>query len=359
MSRGGRSFGALALALVAAVAVVAASGAACSRKKDKEARSTASTASTAPTTTTVDTGPTTPAPLTGLPMPEAEAGRGLLIVKVDNDPSGRPQHGLAEADVVYEQMVEGGVTRFAALYHSTDAAVVGPVRSARSTDMNLATSFNRPLFAYSGANSVFKVLVRKAVFVDVGLDAVPKAYTRRDDYKPPSNVFTSTSALYERTPFPGSTPPALWPFRSEGAPQAEGRTAGPASEVSVVFPGRAATKVQWTWDPGAKAWMRAEAGEAHLDAAGKQLSATNVIVHFAEYKDSGIRDRSSAPVPEAQLVGEGEAWMLVDGTVVKGRWVKPSLTKPTEYLDEQGRAVSLAPGRTWVELAPPGSGAVR
>jgi len=347
MPRMGRSL----VALVVAVAVLTAGAAGCSKKKKDKPQGSADTTA-ASTTTTVDTGPKVPSPLTGLPMPEALAKRGLLIVKIDNSPQARPQLGLAEADVVFEHLVEGGQTRFAALYHSTDAAEVGPVRSARSTDMNLATSFNRPLFAYSGANAAFQVLLRRAVFVDVGLKALPDAYTRRPDRRPTSDLFTSTGALYAGARFPGSAPVALWAFRAAGAPAVAGP---PASEASIDFAGPAATKVRWLWDAGAGGWRREQDGSAHVDGTGKEVRASNVIVHFVNYKDSLIRDRTSAPVPEAQLVGEGSAWILVDGKVIRGRWNKSSLTQATVYVDESGKPVELRPGRTWVELAPPGS----
>lgn len=305
------------------------------------------------TSTTTAADAQVPSPLTGLPMAAGRTSRPLLIVKIDNDPAARPQAGLNEADVVAEQMVEGGATRFAALYHSTDAEV-GPVRSARSTDVNFASSFNRPLFAYSGASSVFEVLLRKSVFVDVGIDAVPGAYSRRDDYKAPSNLFSSTTALYDGAKFPGTTPVALW---RHGAVSGDGAT--PAEQASLTFPGPAATKVSWEWDAAGKAWVRTQAGTPHVDRAGARVSAANVIVHFTTYKDSAIRDRSGAAVPEGELVGKGDAWFFADGKIVKGTWEKPSLTKPTEYKDGAGQPIALSPGRTWIELVPPGNVTVR
>ncbi|MGH9004055.1 MAG: DUF3048 domain-containing protein, partial [Acidimicrobiia bacterium] len=103
-----------------------------------------------------------PAPLTGLPMDPGRAGRPVLVVKIDNAPKARPQVGLNQADVIFEEGVEGGITRFAVLFHSKDTDLVGPVRSARSTDIALVTPLNHPLFAYSGANDVFKEYVARA-----------------------------------------------------------------------------------------------------------------------------------------------------------------------------------------------------
>lgn len=354
MTRRTRLFVALgaALVLVVALVVVLVGG---GDGGDDTGRDGSADGGATTTTAAPDDGPKEPSPLTGLPMPAALAKRPLLIVKVDNDAAGRPQAGLNEADVVAEQMVEGGITRFAALYHSTDAEV-GPVRSARSTDVNFATSFNRPLVAYSGAASVFQVLLRRSVFIDVGVDALPDAYTRKPGYRAPSNLFTTTSALYAGAKFDGATPVALWRHRAAGA-VVEGGTA--VGRVDVVFGGPSATKVTWEWDAATSSWLRTQAGAPHEDAAKKRISAANVVVHFATYKDSAVRDRSGAAAPEAQLVGKGDAWFFVDGKIVKGTWEKQSLTKPTEYKDDKGQPVVLAPGRTWIELAPPGSANAR
>jgi hypothetical protein len=334
----GRRVGALVL-------VVALAAVGCSKKSDKKS---------AATTTTTTAGPPQPAPLTGLDVPPPRATRPLLVVKVDNDPAARPQAGLNAADVVFEEMVEGGATRLAALYQSQDAAEVGPVRSARSTDVNLFSSANRPLFAYSGANAVFKILLRKSVFVDVGVDAEPTAYSRRSDRPAPSNLFTTTAALYAKAPASLPVPRALWAFRPAGTPS-EG---APASKVGVVFSGPAATKVAWTWDAAGGVWKRDQSGTPHVDAAGAPVAARNVVIQFVSYKDSGLRDRTVAVVPEAELVGQGDAWFLTDGKLVKGKWAKPGITAPTTYSDAGGKPMALTPGNTWVELPTTGSATV-
>src|SRR5205823_11259651 len=116
-------------------------------------------------------------PLTGIGVGGYTTGHPALVVKIDNVgdvPSGaRPQMGINEADVVFEEMVEGGYTRLATVFHSTPADPVGPIRSARSTDVALLTPLNHPLFSYSGANSDFKKLVQESSMVDVGVDNYP------------------------------------------------------------------------------------------------------------------------------------------------------------------------------------------
>ncbi len=292
------------------------------------------------------------APLTGLPIEPSRAGRPVLIVKIDNAPLARPQVGLNEADVVFEEAVEGGVTRFAALYHSRDAPVVGPVRSARSTDIFIASALNRPLFAYSGASPPFQALIARAPLVDVGVDRFPGDYRRQGDRRAPYNQFSSTPALFAHAPAGSGPPPRLFAFRAMGEDAAG---ASPAAGVNIEYRGRIVTSVQYRWDPAAASWKRSQDGGPHVDNANVQVAPRNVVVQLVNYRSTGHRDRSGADVPEAELVGEGEAWVFTDGKVVKGRWRKTSPQAVTQYLDRSGAPVPMTPGQTWVELPVAGS----
>ena len=295
----------------------------------------------------------TVAPLTGLPIEPERATRPALVVKIDNAPRAQPQVGLGEADVVVEEEVEGGVTRFAAVFHSRDAVDVGPVRSARSTDIAIASALNRPLFAYSGANPAFQSLVSRAPLVDVGVDRAPDGYRRESGRPAPYNQFSSTAALLSRAPRGPGPPPRLFPFRRSGEP-ASGDGVRAAAGVDLEYRDVIVTAVQYRWDGTAGTWKRNQNGTAHVNEAGAQYAPRNVVVQFVDYRDTGFRDQSGAPVPEAVLVGEGEAWVFTDGSVVKGRWKKPSPESVTQYLDAAGAPVRLTPGRTWVELPRPG-----
>ena len=271
-------------------------------------------------------------------------------MKIDNAPKARPQVGLNQADVVFEELVEGGITRFAAVFHSQDSDPVGPVRSARSTDIGLASALHRPLFAYSGANAVFEEQVRQAPLVDVGVKAAPDRYYREGSRRAPYNLFSRTSTLFQLAPADAVPPPAFFAYRAPGEPPA-GAGMATASRVSLQF----AAPVDWDWDAAIGGWWRSQAGRHHADAAGRVVAPANVVVQFVEYRDTGLRDSSGAPVPEAQVVGEGDAWVLTGGHLIPARWSKPSPDAVTRYVDGAGAEVRLAPGRTWVELAPPGS----
>src|SRR4051812_36750669 len=187
------------------VALIAVGIAACSSGTKA---ATVNTTTTSTTSTTIATTTTSPPPavypLTGLPVTDpAAAARPALVVKIDNADGGggnsaRPQLGLNQADVVYEEMVEGSVTRLAAVFQSTDSDPVGPIRSARSTDVAVFSPLNRPLFAWSGANAGFAQLIRESPLIDVGYDAHSDVYTRRNEtgHVAPHNLYASTPDLY-------------------------------------------------------------------------------------------------------------------------------------------------------------------
>ena len=293
------------------------------------------------------------APLTGLPLAEAVAAdRPALVVKIDNAEAARPQSGLVVADVVFEELVEGGATRFAAVFHSRAADPVGPVRSARSTDVDLVESLNRPIFAWSGANAGVADEVDDAALVDVGADAAPGAYRRVDDRRAPHNLMTGTDQLHAAAPDDaGGVPPALFVFRAAGAAPAAGQAVAGAD---LAWGGPVDLRVGWRYDPVADGWARTQQGRPHTVASGEQVTPENVVLQFVDHVDSGFVDTTGAPSPEAELVGRGEVWVLTAGRLVRGTWQRLAPAAVASYTDAAGDPIALTPGRTWVELLPPG-----
>ena len=319
---------------------------------DKVAARTTTTAGTTPAPATAGD----LAPLTGLPQADAaRRARMALVVKLDNAPNGRPQAGLNQADVVVVEKVEGHITRLFTIFQTNDSDPVGPVRSARSTDVALVTPLNRPLFAYAGTNATFQALIDKAPIIDVGFNKAGGDYSRKGGRPAPYNLFSNTSALYKRAPAGAKAPPPLFTYRGAG----QAATGDPASGLHVEYQARGrATKMDYAWDAGSGTWKRSQDGTPFNDAAGAQVAPRNVVVQFVTYKDTGQRDRSGAVVDEAQLVGTGDAWVLTDGKVTKGAWSKPTAEAVTAYNDAAGKPVGLTPGTTWVELPPPGAAQV-
>ena len=311
-------------------------------------------AATPPSTTEASAGVL---PLLGTTGPVPE--RAALAVKIDGTERGRPQSGLSEADVVFEEMVEGGLTRLLAVYQSQSPDTVGPVRSARSTDLSILDELGRPLFAWSGANPTFAAAVRSADVIDVGAAAAPDAYRRSDDRSAPYNLYAAPDLLREAAadePAATTPPDPLFTYREDGEPP--GTEATPATATGFRTTGSLATDIEWTWDAERDGWVRNQNGTPHVDTTGARVRATNVVVRFTPYRDSGVRDSTGAVVPEAEAVGEGEAWLLSGGDAQPGRWHKPSADAVTIYTDTAGQPLRLAPGVTWVEVLPPGSGEI-
>ena len=281
--------------------------------------------------------------LTGLPSFE-DRNRPAIVVKIDNVEDARPPVGINRADVVYEELVEGGLTRLAAVFHSRGSDPVGPVRSARSTDVQLFPMLNRPLFANSGGNGGVRYEMSQSTLVDVGNSVVPPAYYRENNRVVPHNLFTSTTELWNspqgRT---GGTPPALFSFRSPNA--ALPASAQPIQGVTIRFP----TRIDYDWN--GTGWTRTQSGRRHVDSDGAQIAPTNVIVQFVTYKQSASDPNS----PEAVVVGSGDAWILTAGKMILGTWSRSDNQSVSVYTDAEGRPVTLTPGTTWIELPRPGT----
>ncbi len=340
-------------AAVVAVAALVAAGCGGGKSPKKQAPSTTAAPEALTTVATVAAGV---APLTGLPGDPAKLNRPALLVKIDNAPKARPQAGLNQADVVVEEGVEGGITRFATIFHSGDSDPVGPVRSARTSDIAIASALNHPLFAYSGTNADFEKLLDKAPLVNVGPGRFPGGYHRQSGRPAPYNYFSATATLFSRAAA-GAAPPAPWfEYRPGGQAPAGGQ---PSTGAHLEFRGKVVTAVDWAWDGAAAAWKRTNNGTTHVDAGGQQVTAANVVIEFVAYKDTGYTDQSGAAVPEAQLLGEGEVWVLTNGSVIKGRWQKPTAEAVTRLVDGGGQPIRLTPGRTWVELPAPGLAQLR
>lgn len=339
--------------------------AACGGGDDEEAASS-TTATTVPGVPPPPPPPPT-FPLTGVLIDDpARAARPAVVVKISNADGGRaslrsrPQAGINAADVVVEELTEGSVTRFACIFHSIDADPVGPVRSVRTTDIDVVASLGRPLFSYSGGNDGTVAELRAADrVVDVGFDAASGAYRRTGDRVAPENLLSSTGALYAAAPGQGTPPPPWFSYRADPAAP-PGTGARPVAGVGIVFgDGPGSAPVDYAWDPAIGGWARNQRGTPHLDEAGTLVAPPNVVVQFVDYNDTGGTDSIGTPVLKAVLVGEGTAWVLTAGQVVEGRWVRPDPFVPTAFLAPDGTAIGLTPGRTWLALAPPGSGALR
>jgi hypothetical protein len=285
--------------------------------------------------------------LTGLPTDRVET-RPILVVKIDNVAGARPQSGLGAADIVVEEKVEAGLSRLAALFQSTGSDPVGPVRSARTSDIHLFANLGAPLFAYSGANLGVGGALAASTLVDVGATRHSGLYYRESSRRAPHNLYTRTSRLWAAES--GSPAQAIFEFRMDGEPLGAG--ARPSQGVDVTY---GTTRASFTWAPERGAWLRDQDGRPHTIAGGGQVAPQNVVVRFVDYVPSPADARS----PEAVVTGSGELWVFTAGQVIVGRWEQPSVTAPTRWLDAEGQPIRLTAGRTWILLPARGDATLR
>lgn len=286
--------------------------------------------------------------LSGRPNPHGNE-RPALVVKIDNVPRARPQAGINDADVVYVELVEGGVTRYAAVFHSEEVDVVGPVRSMRTTDINLLRPLNEPLFANSGGNSRTTQAINASPLVNIGhATSAGGAYYRNNNRPAPHNLFSSTPALRRAGGTAGGVPPELFTIRRPGTELPN--VSESASGVRVQYRN---TAVSYDWN--GSGWARSQDGSQTVDTAGVRTAPETVIVQFTPYGVSPA-DRNS---PEALTVGNGKAWIFTEGVLIRGSWSKPAASSVTLYRDSQGTEIQLLPGRVWVELPKPGDATLR
>ncbi|MGE0726771.1 MAG: DUF3048 domain-containing protein [Acidimicrobiia bacterium] len=272
--------------------------------------------------------------------------RPAIGVKIDNSIDARPQTGLTKADVVYDIIVEGGITRFLAMFQSQDAARIGPVRSARTSDISIMAGYNQPVFAYSGGNDGVLAAVRVAPMISLTEASAPRAFVRDESRFAPYNLYSSTSALYAAGGADAGVPISQFVFRQPGEPAAQGRPVGGVT-VNIGF-----EQVSYTWN--GSSWDRDTNGVPTEDTTAGNVSPQNVIVMFTNYAVSP----ADAQSPDAQTVGQGTAWVLTDGKVIEARWARSIATTPIQYLDANNVQIPLTPGQTWVEMPRPGGGAL-
>ena len=304
------------------------------------------TTTTAPPTTTTTTTPPPPTyPLTGRPATDTGiAGRAAVAVKIDNIIDARPQAGINAADIVYEEFTEG-VTRFIVVYHSTDAEVVGPVRSVRPADPVIVTPLGGVL-GFSGGSPGAVALAADTPLTLVMEDDVAVMY-RRPGRVAPHNLYTSTAGLFSRVPAEVGSPRPFATFLTEGK-SFGGPGAIPVASIGLV-PAPYVT-AGYDWDAASGTWLRTTDGVPHMVEEGR-IAPTTVIVQFTPYQY--FVDDYSVQYPE--VVGSGEVWVFAAGAMVPGTWSKDSPGAVTSFTDSSGAPIAIPPGQTWVHLVAPGS----
>ena len=340
----------IAAALAALIFVAGACGS--GDDGDKDAISAADTALDPATSTTAVV--KVPAPLTGLPVDEDVAERPVVSVKVDNSDEGRAgQTGIDKADVLFEEKVEGTVTRFIAVFQSEDADLVGPIRSVRTTDAPIVSAFGG-VFTYAGGAPTAVRSLRNAPVKSISEDKGSAPFTYPPGKHRPYATFAKTRRLRQEAPDTAKPPSSFVTFLAQGETY-NPTGATPATKATVVYGSRTTAVVDW--DAASSTWLRSTNGKSHTIQNGGQLAFTTVIIQSVKYRGVGYKDAAKHPVDEAVVVGEGEAVILAQGKQVKARWKKESASAMTTYTDSSGAPIRFPQGQILVML-PPTSGGI-
>ncbi|HQV56701.1 MAG TPA: DUF3048 C-terminal domain-containing protein [Ilumatobacteraceae bacterium] len=286
-------------------------------------------------------------PLTGLPVTNPlVALRAALVIKVSNDPQARPQTGINQADIIFEAW-GAGPTRFATVWHSQDAAEVGPIRSGRTQDVALVGSLNGPLFACSGGNARVVAALRNSDLLLLPEGTGPGWHTAHGRHRPHA-TYNDTQSLWSNAQFGHPTPVQQFAYRDVDAEAAGEPMSGVDVKIQTV-------KVSWRWDPAAGLYLRDQDGRPHMLSDGTQVSTENVVIMWTDYQPSPADARS----PEATSLSRGEAIFFTGGKMIEGTWERLNREQPFLFHDAAGEPVLLQPGRTFIEMTNSGRGDFR
>lgn len=310
----------------------------------------AGTTTTAPgtSTTTTDPGIEISGAINGLPADESLIERRVVAVKIDNHIKARPQSGLEVADAVFEIPVEGGITRFIALFHQSDAEYVGPNRSGRVTDSKIMASMSGGPIQISGAQPWVQSVFRSDD-VNVSYDNGFTTF-RRSHRSAPHNLFTSTLLVREwadESEWPDESPGNLFTF---GEP-----TPGQGSATTIEVPFSGTPPSTWAWD--GEQYLHFQGTEPHVwvtendEETGQVAFDTLVVMKMTKYT-ARPASGSGTSIPAVETVGTGDALVFYGGEVVAGTWERGSIEDRFTLTAEDGTELVLPPGRVWIHLQP-------
>jgi len=270
----------------------------------------------------------------------------ILVVKIDDTSLARPQIGLEDADVVYIEQVEGGLTRLAAIFSSVIPQNIGPVRSARISDIDILSQYGKVIFAYSGAQRAMLTIIANSNLWDYGAQrSSPTIYTREETRPSPYDMVLRADLLLEKAK---ADEREIALSKSVGWSFGEAAVGGVAIDsVAVQWP---ASKYEATWSRAEKRWLLSNGGVANFAASGKQLGPTTFVIQSVKISDSIYRSADGSYTPLSETVGTGTGYILRDGRSFKANWSRPAAEAGTTWTLADGSEIKFAPGSIWVAL---------
>ncbi len=337
-----RVFMALAFAAACALAGCSTSSPTATDAPSAEASARPSTkASATPTPTPT---PTPTSPLNGLPQPDQDEPSPVLVVKLDNTRFAQPHAGLDRADIVYIEEVEYGITRLAAVFSSAVPKRIGPVRSARITDIDLLDQYGSPAFSFSGAQRKMWPVIANSSLIDISPNKAAFAYQRDFSRRAPYNYFVNG--------FEGLT---AAPDASQARDIGLSFDSTPPPNGSVGLSARyewSASTAEFTYDQASRLYrvsLNGRNAEAEETPDGQR--AATVVIQYVKQEPSRFFDKGGGNTPHAITIGKGAAVVLRDGLMYRAKWSRPDAESGTTFTDDQGQVLAFKPGQQWIVLA--------
>ena len=270
----------------------------------------------------------------------------ILAVKLDDTSLARPQIGIEDADVVYIEQVEGGLTRLAAIFSSVIPQNIGPVRSARISDIDILAQYGKVIFAYSGAQRAMLTFISNSNLWDYGAQRQsPTIYTRDPNRSAPYDMVLRGDLLLEQAK---ADERDIAISKSVGWNFGDAPAGGvPIDSVSVRWP---AAKYEASWSETERRWFLSNGGVANFAASGKQLGPTTFVIQTVEMSDSIYRGSDGSYTPLSETVGTGTGYILRDGRSFKVNWSRPTAESGTTWTLADGSEIKFAAGSVWVAL---------
>jgi hypothetical protein len=270
----------------------------------------------------------------------------VVVIKIDDTTFAHPQVGLRSADVVYIEQVEGGLTRLAAVFSSKIPPVVGPVRSARISDIELLSQYGKVGFAYSGAQRLMLPVIAAANLYDLGATHYgPKFYENDLTRIAPYAMMVKVPELLAESKARGNilveSAPMGWSFG--GAP--DGLT--PIEKVHISWP---ASSYGAEWSNDEHRWLLIHNGNLDYDDTGYQLGPPTILIQMVSIADSTFHDKVGGVTPFSATVGSGKCYLLRDGGYIPCLWNRASAESGTTFTDTSGNPVNFDTGQIWFAL---------
>jgi len=310
-------------------------------------------------------------PICGRKLEQSLGERKPVAIKIENDPLARPQSGLDKACLVYEELTEGGITRFLAIFLCNNADPVGPVRSARTADIDLVYPFGAYFSHCGGGRPILEQIKSSGIF-DLDELSYPDLYWRSRDRKAPHNLYTSTERLekFGNSIYANKTSIGK-PFsflssseeeriireteslRESGKKEVSQGRGGFELVNAVEIPFAKPCDVRYVYDSKTRSFLRFMSGAPHIERTSeKQISVSTVIVQYVTESPSGLKDVRGADTPDLGVVGSGDAEVFTLGILRRGTWVKNSREEHTRFFDSDGNVIKIKKGPIWIELVP-------